>query len=64
MSLLSLIFVLIVVGVILGLVPMDGTVKKILLAVVIIAVVLVLFDLIGGLGGSGTAWHLRSPFGR
>ena len=51
MSLISLVVVLIVVGVLLWLVnsyiPMDGTVKKILNAVVIIFVVLWLLQVLG-----------------
>ena len=55
MSLISLVVVLIVVGVLLWLVnsyiPMDGTMKKILNAVVIIAVVLWLLSAFGLLSG-------------
>lgn len=54
MSLLSLVITLIVVGVLLWLVnvyiPMDGTIKKILNVVVIIAVVLWLLQAFGILG--------------
>lgn len=54
MSLISLIITLIVVGVLLWLVnayiPMDGTIKKIINVVVIIAVVLWLLSTVGVLG--------------
>ena len=57
MSLLSIIIVLIVVGVLLWLVnsyvPMDGKIKQILNAVVVIAVVIWLLYAFGLIGSSG-----------
>jgi hypothetical protein len=57
MSLISLVLALIVVGVLLWLIntliPMDGTIKKILNVVVIIAVVLWLLKVFGLLQGIG-----------
>jgi hypothetical protein len=57
MSLISLVVVLVIIGVLLWLVntviPMDGTIKKILNVVVIIAVVLWLLKVFGLLQGIG-----------
>jgi hypothetical protein len=58
MSLISLVIVLIVVGVLLWLVdtyiPMDATIKRIIQAIVIIAVVLWLLQAFGLLGVANT----------
>lgn len=62
MPLLTVVLTLIVVGVLLWLVnsyiPMDGTIKKILNAVVVIAVVIWLLYAFGVLNGSG---DIRMP---
>lgn len=59
MSIIGIILVIVVVGVLLWLVnsfmPMDGKVKQILNAVVIIALVIwLLYILVGAFGGAGT----------
>ena len=58
-TLVSVIVTLIVVGLLLyliGLIPMDGTIKQIIHAVVIIAVVIWLLKVFGLLGALGIKW--------
>ena len=52
----SLILLLLIVGVVLALVPIDGTIKNIIIVIVLIAVLLSLF---GGGGGFNHGWNLR-----
>ncbi len=55
MDLLSLIIVLLIVGVVLYFFPIDGTIKNIILCILVIAVILALFH-----GGSSHwNWSLR-----
>lgn len=63
MSLISLVGVLIVIGVLLWLVntylPMDGKIKSILNAVVVIAVIIWLLQLFGIVGSLGSLSSIR-----
>lgn len=64
-GLISIIVALVVVGLVLyliGMIPMDGTIKQIIRVVVIIAVIVWLlqsFGLIGSLGSMGRTHSLR-----
>ena len=53
MDLMGLIVVLLIVGVVLYFFPIDGTIKNVILCLVVIAVVVTLFHGFGGFGGQG-----------
>lgn len=53
MGILPLILVIIVVGIAFSIWPIDGTLKKIIYGLIAIMVVVVIFNLIGGMGGNG-----------
>jgi hypothetical protein len=55
MDLIGLLLILLIVGVVLAFFPIDGTIKNVILCIVVIAVILTLFH---AFGGSSPHWHL------
>lgn len=48
---ITFLLVLIIIGIILGFVPMDATIKKIVIAIILIIAVIILFQYLFGIGG-------------
>lgn len=56
MDLFGLIVVLLIVGVVLAFFPIDGTIKNVILCLIVIAVILSIAHGFGGFGGGHWRW--------
>lgn len=55
---IGLLFILVIVGVVLAFVPMDGTIKNIIIGIIVILLVVWLFQAAGAFSyGSGNHWR-------